>query len=194
MLASLSLQSAVAFSASIIAKLPRWGGCAMAIALTRIAVAAVLLSSCSLGFPLTPDAFRQQMVSDAFGKVEKFEVNRSLRDVASTFRERASACLEDVKVSSAGGPPSRYRVVVNRVHPKVLVTDRNVELHVQIKNEYGSFKVLEEPADGYYVLVTQAFPIDGRRTRIEMFGGHETLHTAVKGWAAGTSSACPDLS
>jgi len=170
----------------------------MAIALTRIAVAALLVSAFTLSacteIPKTAEGFREQAAS--VGSVDNFEVNRPLRDVAASFRERASACLQDLQTISVSGPISRTMMRKYLIHPTVLVTDRKAELTVQALLE-APLKLYEEPANGTYVLVTRAFPIDVRRTRIEMYGSpffYDHLHTAVKGWASGTSTACPDFS
>ena len=163
----------------------------MAIALTRIAGAAVLLAGCS--GPMTAESFREQAAGH--GSVENLEVNRPLRDVAATFRERASACLQDLRTTTISGPVTRTTMTKYTFHPTVLVTDRKVELTVQALLE-SHLKLYQEPANGTYILVARAFPIDGRRTRIEIFGStlfYERLYTAVKGWALGTSAACPDL-
>src|SRR5215469_8683531 len=134
----------------------------MAIALTRIAIAASLLCGC-WSAPMTPDAFREEAAG--IGSVENFEVSRPLRDVAATFRERASACLQDLQTVSVSGPVSRTTMTKYTFHPTVLATDRNAELTVQMLLE-SPLKLYEEPANGAYVLVTRASPIDGRRTRI----------------------------
>ena len=47
---------------------------------------------------MTTDEFRAQ--SARLGNIENIEVNRPLRDVATTFRERASACLQDLRTTT----------------------------------------------------------------------------------------------
>src|SRR5215469_16075391 len=101
----------------------------MAIALTRIAIAASLLCGC-WSAPMTPDAFREEAAG--IGSVENLEVNRPLRDVAATFRERASACLQDLQTVTISGPVTRTLMRKYTFHPTVLVSDRKVELTVQM--------------------------------------------------------------
>jgi hypothetical protein len=56
--------------------------------------------------------------------------------------------------------------------------------------------VTKEPEGGYYLLVADAYPIDAKRSRIEIFGpskGHDVLTRAIMGWATGKNLGCPDL-
>jgi hypothetical protein len=174
----------------------------MAIARTnvaRTAIAAVLLgtnglSGCASG-AMTTDEFHAQ--TSGLGNVENIEVNRPLRDVAATFRERASACLQEVRTTTVSGPTTRMSMRKMQYHETVVVTDRKVELAVQAFLE-SPLKLYREPANGAYVLIARAYPINSGRTRVELAVDSPafswgSLHAAVKGWAAGTSTACPDL-
>ena len=176
----------------------------MAIALARTgvagtAIAAILLganalSGCASG-AMTTDEFRAQ--SAGLGNIENIEVNRPLRDVAATFHERASACLQDVRTTTVSGPITRTSMRKLQYHEAVVVTDRKVEFAVQAFLE-SPLKLYREPANGAYVLIARASPINGGRTRVEIAVADPafswgSLHTAVTGWAAGTSAACPDL-
>ena len=52
------------------------------------------------------------------------------------------------------------------------------------------------PEGGTYLLVADAYPLSGNRTKLQWFGpsrGHDTLIRAVKGWATGENLGCPDL-
>jgi len=170
----------------------------MATAIARVALAAVLVVGCTLSdcteFPRSAEAYRQQ--ATAAGSVETFEASRPLRDVAATFRDRASSCLQDLVTTTVSGPTHRLMMTKNSFHPTVVVTDRKAELQVQMRPESG-LQLVELPENGFLVLVAQASALDGRRTRIEIFGSsffYSRLYTAVRGWAAGTSTACPDMS
>ena len=104
----------------------------MASALRKTAVAAVLLSAsllagCGGRVAMTTDEFRAKEA----GSVETIEVDRPLRDVAATFRDRAPACIQDVQTTSVNGPPGRMLMSQWRYHETVKVTDRQVELSVQ---------------------------------------------------------------
>lgn len=140
---------------------------------------------------LEPDGFRSQMAQ--LGRVETTEVDRPLKQVAATFRERAPACLK-VSTRSQSGPGMRYAVFVFHYTPKVVVMDTRVELHLQVRNEGPT--LYDQGKDGAYAYLAHATAIDARRTRLEvwrgMMGG-EALDNAVKGWASGTFSGCPAL-
>jgi hypothetical protein len=171
----------------------------MAIALTRTAVAAVLLSGGVLSAGMLAGCSRIAMTTDEFraqqaGDVETIDVDRPLRDVAATFRDRASACIQGVQTTRISGPAHRQMMTKWQYHEAVIVTDKKVELAVQ--GIVSGLKLFDEPANGMYVLIAQAVPIDGRRSRIEIYGstfGWGTLRTAVKGWAAGTFTGCPEM-
>ena len=171
----------------------------MAIALMRMAVAAVLLcasllADCGGRIAMTTDEFRAQ----AAGSVEIIEVDRPLRDVAATFRDRAPACIQDVQTTSVNGPPGRMLMSQWRYHETVKVTDRQVELSVQAMTP--PFRRFELPDEhGIYVILARAVPVDGRRSRLEIYGSwgsmfeEDRIKIAIRGWAAGTFAGCPEL-
>src|SRR5262245_21969109 len=119
-------------------------GCA---AITAIAL---LLVGC-VGFTLDADEFRRQMTG--IGSVERFDVNRPLRDVAATFRERAPACL-NVTTTHYGGPAVRYTMTVMTYTPRVVVTDTRVELHLQARFHGPTFH--DQGANGAYVFLVRS--------------------------------------
>jgi hypothetical protein len=76
------------------------------------------------------------------------------------------------------------------------VTEEKAELHVQQHHATGVLNVTEEPNGGYYLLVADAFPLDKKRTRVDIYGpstGQDVLIKAIKGWATGENIGCPDL-
>jgi hypothetical protein len=160
----------------------------------NLAVVAVVITGGGLAgcsrIAMTADEFRAQQA----GGVETIEVDRPLRDVAATFRDRAPACIQDVQTTSISGPAHRQMMTKWLYRETVIVTDKKVELAVQ--GIVSGLKLFDEPANGMYVLIAQAVPIDGRRSRIEIYGptfGWGTLRTAAKGWAAGTFTGCPEM-
>ncbi len=57
-------------------------------------------------------------------------------------------------------------------------------------------KVYEEPEGGYYKLVVDAYPLPDNSTRLQIFGpamGFDGVIRAIKGWASGETSGCPDM-
>ena len=171
----------------------------MAIALRRTAVAAVLLcagllTGCGGRPAMTTDEFRAK----AAGSVEIIEVDRPLRDVAATFRDRAPACIQDVQTTSFNGPAGRRLMSQWRYHETVKVTDRQVDLSVQAMTPpFSHFELPDE--HGIYVMVARAVPVDGRRSRLEIYGSwgsmfeEDRIKIAIRGWAAGTFAGCPEL-
>ena len=174
-------------------------GDAMAIVLRRTAVAvflgcASLLAGCGGRAAMTTDEFRAKQA----GNVEIIVVDRPLRDVAATFRDRAPACIQDVQTTSFNGPPGRRLMSQWRYHETVKVTDRQVELSVQAMTPtYSRFELPDE--HGIYVILARVAPVDGRRSRLEIYGSwgsmfeEDRIKIAIRGWAAGTFAGCPEL-
>jgi hypothetical protein len=77
------------------------------------------------------------------------------------------------------------------------VTGERAELHLQERHKQGVVRVAKEPEDGHYLVVADAYPLERNRTRVEVFGptgGPGALVIrAVKSWATGESTACPDF-
>ena len=161
--------------------------------LAFLAVTSVLLGGCG-GAATNPEGFRQQVAGGPLGSVDRLDVDRSLRDIAATFRERASACLH-VTTKRYGGPAVRYTMQVWNYNPTVVATDTRVELHLRAK--YEGLTLYDQGTNGAYVLLAQATPLDARRTRLEistLASGGDALRNAVIGWAKGSFPGCPDLS
>jgi hypothetical protein len=155
----------------------------------------LLLSGCVTSHPQTAEEFRKAVPGAFMAKVETFEVNRPFRDVARTFQKKAPECL-NLRIKTTERSSTSYHVVVTAYKPTVRVSAQRAELHVQQHHEAGVMNVTKEPEGGYYLLVTDAYPLDKNRTRIDMFApsmGHDVLISAIKGWATGKNVGCPDL-
>lgn len=153
------------------------------------------LSGCATHHPQTAEEFRQ-VAPDAFlGKKETFMVNRSYKDVARTFQKKAPQCL-NVRIKTVSQTTTSYQVLVTRYKPTVKVTNKRAELHVQQHHETGVINVTKEPEGGYYLMVTDAYPISKNKTKIVMYRpsmGYDIMVTAIKGWASGKNKGCPDM-
>ena len=155
----------------------------------------VLLSGCVTHHPQTAAEFRKAVPGAFMAKVESFEVNRPFSVVAKTFQAKAPECL-DVKVKTTSKTHMSYQVIVTNFKPTVVVTKEKVELHVQQHHESGVLNVSKEPKGGYYLLVTDAYPLEKNKTQVDMYRpsiGFDTLIKAIKGWATGENVGCPDL-
>jgi hypothetical protein len=152
---------------------------------------AFVLGGCgnNFGVALQPDDFRR----GGGNSVERADVDRPLRAVAAAFRERADACL-NTTTTVQGGRAVRYTVDKRTYTATVIATDARAELHLKFRYWGPTFH--EQGKDGVYILLADATPLDARRTRLEIrYAGLVTdpLLTAVKGWASGSFSGCPDL-
>jgi hypothetical protein len=137
-------------------------GWAMATALRRTAVAAVLLpvgtlAGCGRAAMTTDEFLAQQTGSGGTNRP-------ALRDVAATFRDRKTAGIQDVQ-TSINGPANRRLITRWLYHETLDATDKKVELIVQVTPP-AAVQMYEQTEHGIYALIARAVPIDGRRSRL----------------------------
>jgi hypothetical protein len=160
-----------------------------------LAAATLLLCGCVTQHPQNAEEFRKMAPGAFMVKVETHEVNRSLREIGATFRARAPECL-NMRVTTTSQMPGSYQVIVSAYKPTVVVTDQKAELHVQRHHEKGVLAVTKEPEGGYYLMVADAYPVDAKRSRLQIIGpsiGYDVIYRAIMGWATGKNLGCPDL-
>src|SRR5687768_6781425 len=162
------------------------------------AIVGALLAGCASKQPMTAEEFRQAVAPGAFmAKKETLEVSRPFRAVADTFRKRGPECLAVSVRTTSTQPGVSHQVVVADYKPTVVVTGERAELHVQERHKQGVARAMQEPDDGHYLVVADAYPVDKNKTRIELFGPTggpgALIIPSVKSWASGESTACPDF-
>jgi hypothetical protein len=156
--------------------------------------AAVLAAGCAGKMPMNAEEFRQ-MAPGAFRvQVENFEVKRSVRQVGDTWRRRAPECL-NVTIRTTSSAPQSYQVIDTAYKATVIAGASKAELHLQQKHLRGVVAVYKEPEDGHYLFVADADPAGQGATKVRIIGpkGYEVVFRAIKAWADGSSTACPDL-
>lgn len=154
-----------------------------------------ILPGCAGHMPQTADEFRKELPGAFLGEVEKFQVNRSYTDVGRSFQKMAPQCL-DVRIKSTSQTNTSYQVIVTKWNPTVKINDQKAELHIQQLHEQGVLNIYEVPEKGYYMMVVDAVPLGKNSSEIIMYRssvGNEALIKAIKGWAAGKKTGCPDL-
>ncbi len=154
-----------------------------------------ILTGCAGHMPQTADEFRTELPGAFLGEVEKFQVNRSYTDVGKSFQKMAPQCL-DVRIKSTSQSSTSYSVVVTKWNPTVIINEQKAELHIQQLHEQGVLNVYEVPPKGYYMMVVDAVPVGKNSSEIIMYRssvGNKALIKAIKGWAAGDKTGCPDL-
>ncbi len=165
------------------------------LSLLLVMVVVPALSACVTSHPMTAEEFRAAVPGAFSAEVETFEVNRSFEEVAAAFQNRAPDCLSG-RIKTTSQTNTSYQVIVTRYTPTVQVSANRAEIHLQQHHEQGVMKISEEPENGYYMLVTDAYRMGDSRTRIEMFRpafGYKHIIEAIKGWATGDNMGCPDL-
>ncbi|HKA40056.1 MAG TPA: hypothetical protein VKD25_09815 [Burkholderiales bacterium] len=160
-------------------------------------LAAACVAGCVAGGkqPMSAEEFRKVAPGAFLMKSESYEVNRSLKQVAAAFQKRAPECLsQTIRMTERSATHSL--VVVTTYKPTVVVGADRAELHLQRRHDKGVVKVYDEPPDGHYILVVDAYPAGSGRTRIQLIGvskGHDVVYRAINGWATGDNMGCPDM-
>jgi len=161
----------------------------------RIAVVTSLAAVACAPMPQTAEEFRKAVPGAVMAKTDSYEVNRSMKDVAATFRRKAPECL-NVSVRTVSQTTTSYQNILTEYKPTVVVNGERAELHVQQLHKTGVMYTSKPPEGGIYLLVADAFPLPGNRTRIQTYGpskGYDVLYRAVRGWASGENVGCPDM-
>lgn len=161
----------------------------------RIAVVASLSAVACAPMPQTAEEFRKAVPGAVMAKTDSYEVNRPIKDVAATFRRKAPECL-NVSVRTVSQTTTSYQNILTEYKPTVVVNGERAELHVQQLHKTGVMYPSKPPEGGIYLLVADAYPLPGNRTRIQTYGpskGYDVLHRAVRGWASGDNVGCPDM-
>jgi hypothetical protein len=160
---------------------------------------AVFLLSLMLGacvqMPQTAEEFRKAVPGAMMAKTETYEVNRAMKDVAATFRRKAPECL-NISVRTVSQTAGSYQNILTEYKPTVVVNAERAELHVQQLHKTGVLYPSKPPEGGIYLVVADAYPLPGNRTRIQLYGpskGYDVLYRAIRGWATGDNLGCPDM-
>ena len=163
----------------------------------RILAAAALLAGCAAQ-PQTAEEFRRAIPGAFFASSGTIEVSRPLPEVAATFREKATQCLQG-SVTTTKRTITEFQIIIQEYvtawKPTVAVTQERVELDVQAHTK-GRLHLSRPPAGGPYRLVADAYPAGAGRTRLQWFSSWrdpDYLVRAIAGWASGDSMECPDL-
>ena len=158
-----------------------------------ICAATPVLLGC-VSHPLTAQEFREAVPGSFSGAVEEFEVNRSVAAIGRTFKKKGPDCL-DVTVETTSQTNMSYQHYKTTYKPSVAVSAQRAELHLQQKHS-NTVNVSKQPEGGYFLLVADAEPLGAKRSRVTLYKpkfGYKTLIRAVKGWASGENTGCPDM-
>jgi hypothetical protein len=118
-----------------------------------------------------------------------------VHEIGETFQTRAQECM-NMRVRTVSQTNMSYQVIVSVYKPTVVVSDARAELHLQRHHEKGVLAVTKEPDGGYYLMVADAYPVEGGKSRLQIIGpsmGYDVIYRAVLGWATGNNLGCPDL-
>ena len=158
---------------------------------------AVAVGGCA-SQPKTADQLRDNVKHNAmFSGRDVFEVKRPYRQVSDTLKKKWLECLDSTTSASfhRGGNTIGSANYIYR--PKVADTPQRTELTLQQKvSGTGITQLGGPPPDGFFVLVTDVYPVDRNTTRVDVqkhVPGFAGAMKAVRSWAEGTNMGCPDL-
>jgi len=157
-------------------------------------VGAVLLHGCG-GMPQTAEEFRQAVPGAMLAKTDTYEVNRAVRDVATTFQRKAPECL-NMSVRTVSQTTTSYQNILTEYRATVVPGGERAELHLQQLHKTGVIYPSKPPEGGAYIIVADAYPLPGNRTRMQLYGpsiGYDVVYRAIRGWASGDNLGCPDM-
>ena len=161
-----------------------------------VIIAALLVAGCATQQPQNAEEFRKQAPGAFLMGHETFEVNRPLRDVAAAGQRRAPECL-NASVRTTSQTSTSYQVITTTYRPTVVVGKERAELHVQRDFKGGGVIMVGNPPEGGpYIIVADAYPLPGNRTKVQMLAptkGQDVVIRAIKSWASGENLGCPDL-
>jgi hypothetical protein len=157
---------------------------------------ATLLAGCATQQPQNAEEFRKVAPGAFLMASETLEVNRPLRDVGAAWQRRAPECL-NASVRTTSQTSTSYQVITSTYKPTVVVGKDRAELHVQREFKgSGVITVGNPPQGGPYIIVADAYPLPGNRTRLQLIApskGQDVVIRAIKSWASGENLGCPDL-
>ena len=158
---------------------------------------AVLLFGCGLQ-PKTAEELRDKVKGKAvFTSREVFEVKKPYRQVSDILRKKWLECLDSTTTATSHHSGNTFMTQTNIYKPKVSVTDQRTELTLQHKaTGKGITQAGDPPPEGFFTFVTDVYPVDKTTTRIDVQKQtpiHDGVVKAVRKWADGTSTGCPDL-
>jgi hypothetical protein len=165
------------------------------VALLAATASAALLQGCG-NMPQNAEEFRKAAPGAMLGKTDTYEVNRSQRDVAATFQRKAPECL-NMAVRTVSQTSTSYQNILTEYKATVVPGGERAELHLQQLHKGGGVIYASKPPEGgMYLIVADAYPLPGNRTRMQLYGpsiGYDVVYRAIRGWAAGDNLGCPDM-
>lgn len=167
----------------------------MRIRLAVAGAAAALAAGCAGKMPQTAEEFRQMAPGAFMVQVQTYDVKRSPRQIGEAFRRHAPGCL-DVTIRTTSQTTGSYQVIDTAYKATVVAGGDKAELHLQQKHLKGVVNVYKEPADGHYLFVVDALPAGARASTLRIIGpsrGYDVVVRAIRAWADGSSTACPDM-
>jgi hypothetical protein len=145
--------------------------------------------------PQTPEEFRHTIAGTSLGRVESFEIDRSLREVTLAFQLKATECL-NVSVRRISHSITNNHSSLTEYRATVVPGTTRTELHLQHLHKQNAIYPSQPPNGGAYMIVLDAYPLPGNRTRLQIFSpaiGASNVHKAIRGWATGQDMSCPDM-
>jgi hypothetical protein len=161
------------------------------------ALAALVLSACSMNYPQTREEFRQGLVSSdsSFKFVDTYVVKRRFEDVVKSLQQYVPACFnQDVTTTrTQGGMTTMNQTDEWRTTVKVI--NRNLAEVTTQQTMKGAIVPVKVPPGGFYVTAVDVERSTASTTKLSYYGstssGSKERWDLIKQWSEGKLTPCP---
>ena len=162
-----------------------------------LATVTLILTACAI--PPAPQNREELIVGvkkgATFTQHESHIIKRPLAKVYKSLRPKVRKCLS-VKVTSTMQQGYAIHTSTSIYRPSMRkVSKSRAEISLQVEHiprPIGNTM----PKGGFFILATNIEAVSKNRTRITTYGpsiGHDDLFVAMKDWAQGKNTPCPDM-
>lgn len=162
-----------------------------------VALAAAVLSGCSMNYPQTREEFRQGLVSSdsSYKLVDSYVAKRRFEDVVKSLQQNVEACFnQDVTTTrTQGGMTTMNQTDEWRTTVKVI--NRNLAEVTTQTTMKGAIVPVKVPPGGFYVTAVDVERLTPATTKLSYYGsttsGSKERWDLVKQWSDGKPTRCP---
>ena len=164
---------------------------------TVVALAAVVLSGCSMHYPQTREEFRQGIVSSdsSFRFVDTYVAKRRFEDVVQSLKHNVPQCFDQnvTTTRTQGGMTTMNQTDEWRTIVEVIDSNRaDVTTQQTMK---GAIVPVKVPSGGFYVNAVDIERVTASTTKLSFYGttssGSKQRWVLIRQWSDGKPTPCP---
>ena len=166
--------------------------------LITLATVGLLLAACTI--PPAPQN-RQELITAiekgaTFTQHETHIIKRPINQVYNSLRPKVRKCLA-VKITSTMQQGYGIHTSTSIYRPSMRkVSKSRAEISLQVEHIPRGIGGDTMPKGGYFIIASDIEAVAKNRTKITTYGpsvGHDDLFVALKNWAQGKNTPCPDM-